>query len=125
MPPKPKLRNWNDVQIMLATISIAATLGLWNLFAEPVKTVTAQVQDEPVTPPPTEEPPTPAPVAVISTAMPQTQPQIQPQTKIMFTQVAPQTSNVVQPQKKKKKNNNNNGGGGSGGGGTVTNTKSS
>jgi hypothetical protein len=120
MPPKPKLRNWNDVQIMLATISIAATLGLWNVFAEPVKTVTAQVQDEPVTPPPpTTEP---SPVAAEPTAMPQ----ILPQTKIMFTQVAPQTSNVVQPQKKKKKkNNNNNNGGGGGGGGAVTNTKSS
>jgi len=116
MPPKPKLHNWNDVQIMLATISIAATLGLWNVFAEPVKTVTAQVQDEPVAPPlPTTET---SPVAVEPTAMPQ----IQPQTKIMFTQAAPQASNVVQPQKVKKKKNNNNGGGG---GGTVTTTKTS
>jgi len=116
MPPKNKSRNWNDVQIAIATVSVAATLGLWNLFAEPPKIVTAQAADPVIPPPPTEEPPTPVPVAAEPIATPQIQ------TKIMFTQVAPQTSNVVQPQKvKKKKKNNNNGGGG----GTVTNTKTS
>ena len=117
MPPKPNHRNWNDVQIAIATTAIVTTLGLWNLFATPAKTVTAQGVDEPVIPPPTEPP-----VDIEPTAG------VMPQVKIMFTQIAPQTvSNPQQPQnsnqnnkKKKKKNNNNNGGGG-----TVTNTKTS
>jgi hypothetical protein len=111
MPPKNNNRNWNDVQIAIATTAIVTTLGLWNLFAEPAKTVTAQAEEEPITVPPPTEPP----LAVVPTAM--------PQVKIMFTQIAPQTSTVAQPQKvKKKKNNNNNN---NGGGGTVTQTQSS
>ena len=113
MPPKPNPRNWNDVQIAIATTAIVTTLGLWNLFAIP-KTATAQAVDEPVIPPPPTEPP----IGMEPTAM------AMPQVKIMFTQTAPQTiSNPQQPQKikKKKKNNNNN----DNGGGTVTNTKTS
>jgi hypothetical protein len=110
MPQKNNHRNWNDVQIAIATTAIVTTLGLWNLFAEPAKTVTAQAEEEPITVPPPTEPP----LAVVPTAM--------TQVKIMFTQTAPQTSTTVtQPQKvKKKKNNNNNGGGG-----IVTNTQTS
>jgi len=113
--PKPNLRNWNDVQIAIATTAIVTTLGLWNLFAIPAKTVTAQVMDEPITPPSPTEPP----VGLEPTTM------AMPQVKIIFTQTAPQTiSNPQQPQNnnqnKKKKNNNNNGGGG-----TVTKTKTS
>ena len=106
MASKSNSRSWNDVQIAIATTAIVATLGLWNLFSTPVKTVTAKVE-EPIIPPlPTEEPPAVA-----------NEPVVMPQVKIMFTQVAPQPSVVVQPQKVKKKNN--------GGGGTVTNTQTS
>lgn len=35
MANKPITRNWNDIQIVIATISMAFTLGLWNLFAGP------------------------------------------------------------------------------------------
>jgi len=100
---KPNSRNWNDVQIAIATTAIVTTLGLWNLFsAPPAKTVTAQV-DNPVNPPPTEPP-----VA--------DEPFIMPQVKIMFTPAAP-LNPIVQVQKVKKKK--------SGGGGTVTTTNSS
>ena len=32
---KPTPRNWNDVQVAIATISMVATLACWNLFAGP------------------------------------------------------------------------------------------
>jgi len=112
MPQKPNSRNWNDVQIAIATGAVVITLGLWNLFAQPAKTVTAQVVEPTTTPPPTEPPVVMQPTAI-------------PQVKIMFTQTAPRTVVVdTQPQKPKKKNNNNNNNGG-GGGGTVTQTKTS
>ena len=110
MPPKPNTRSWSDVQTAIATVSIVATLGLWNLFAEPPKPSTPE---EPVLPPPIEPP-----AASISTAL--------PHVKIMFTQIAPQTTvaqqvvNDQQQKKKKKKKEDNPGGGGS-----VTQTRSS
>ena len=114
MPAKPNARNWNDVQTAIATVAIVATLGLWNLFAEPTKTVTAQEQEP--TDPPTEPPVTP-------------EPRLMPQVKITFTQTAPQTITVQQPQiekkKKKKKNNDNGGGGGGAAPVSVTQTRSS
>ena len=109
MPARPRPRNWNDVQMAIATVAVVATLGLWNLFARSAKVETAQaLSGEPVMPP-TEPPATPVPA-------------VMPQVKIMFTQTAPQTTVVqqVQPRKKKKNNNNDTGGGGS-----VTQTKSS
>ena len=116
MPPKPNTRNWNDVQTAIATVSIVTTLGMWNVFAAPAKTETAQVNEpEPAVPP--TEPPTELPVAAAPTLM--------PQVKIMFTQVAPQTTTVVQQtqeKKKKKKKNKDDGGGAAQ---TVTQTQSS
>ena len=123
MPAKPNARNWNDVQTAIATAAIVTTLGLWNLFATPAKTVTPQAQPQEPTdtsvPPPTEPPVTsPEPVSM-------------PKVKIMFTQAGPQTVTVAaaqpqqqqaQPQVKKKKKNNGNPGGGSQ---SVTQTKSS
>jgi len=111
MPSKPNSRNWNDVQIAIATGAVVLTLGLWNLFAQPEKMVTAQVVEPNTTPPPTEPPVVMEPTAI-------------PQAKIIFTQTAPQNV-VITQQQNPKKNNNNGGGGGGGGGGTVTQTKSS
>ena len=110
MSPKPKPRSWSDVQTAIATVSIVATLGLWNLFAESPKPSTSP--DEPVLPP--SEPP----AAAIQTPL--------PRAKVMFTQIAPQTTvvqqavNDQQKKKKKKKDENNTGGGSS-----VTQTRSS
>jgi hypothetical protein len=109
MPSKPK-RNRNDVQTAIATAAIVTTLGLWNLFAIPEKTVTVQAKQPTL-------PPTDPPLASEPSAM--------PQVKIMFTQMAPQiiTPQQQQPEikKKKKKNNNNNNGVTQ----SVTQTKSS
>ena len=58
MSPKPNSRNWNDIQMAIATtVPLSQHSGLWNLFATPAKTVPAQVVDEPVIPPPPTEPP--------------------------------------------------------------------
>lgn len=110
MPARPNSRNWNDVQTAIAAVTVVATLGLWNLFAQPSKIVTAQSADT-VTPPPIEPPITIGPTAI-------------PQVKIMFTQVAPQPVVVSQPQNNNKKNNNNKNNN-NGGGGPVTQTKTS
>jgi hypothetical protein len=117
MPAKPNNRNWNDVQTAIATVSIVTTLGLWNLFATPSKPAVVEQTSEPT---PVIPPMAPATMPV---------PTVMPQVKIMFTQVAPQNTVVIQqPQQKKKKNNNNDDGGGGGGGGggtTVTQTTTS
>ena len=114
MPAKPNTHKWNDVQTVIATTAIAITLGLWNLFATPMKTATAQVENPTI-------PPTEPSLAASSESAPM------PQVKIMFTQVAPQTVTVsqqqqAQPQIKKKKKNNSNTNGGSQ---SVTQTKTS
>jgi hypothetical protein len=117
MPAKPNARNWNDVQTAIATAAIVTTLGLWNLFATPAKTITSQAPEptDPSVSPPTEP------------AVASEEPASMPHVKIMFTQVAPQTVTVAaaqqqqpQPQIKKKKKSNNNGGSQS-----VTQTKTS
>lgn len=123
MPAKPNAHKWNDVQTAIATAAIVTTLGLWNLFATPSKTLMAQAQpqepNDTSVPPPTESPVTAQ------------QPVSMPQVKIMFTQVAPQTTTVqqslqqAQPQVKKKKKNTNNGGNNNAGSPSVTQTKSS
>jgi hypothetical protein len=112
MPGKPNTRNWNDVQTAIAMAAIVTTLGLWNLFAAPEKTVTAKAEQP--TLPPTEPPVTEAPA-------------VMPQVKIMFTQIAPQTTTVFQQTQNqtKKKKKHNNGGGGGGGSVSVTQTQSS
>jgi hypothetical protein len=123
MAPKPHLRNWNDVQTAIATVTVVTTLGLWNLFATPSKPKIMQTS-EPVLP--TTEPPVETEAPSVPTAM--------PQIKIMFTPgVTPTTIVQAQaaqqiPVKKKRRKNNNDGGGSSGSGGgtvSVTQTKTS
>ena len=105
MANKPASRNWSDVQIALATLAMAATLGLWNLFAEPdLVKAEASAQEPPV--PPAEIPV----VAGTPTAM--------PPIKILLGGVAPETVVVVQPPARRNNRNN-------GGGGTTTTTRSS
>src|SRR5215467_6541038 len=113
MPPKPNARHWNDVQTAIATAAIVTTIGLWNLFATPAKTLTAQVQpqepNDPAVPLPRESP--------ITSQKPVSMPQV----KIMFTSEASQGRQILaaqqpqpkivagqqsQPQIKKKKKNN-------------------
>ncbi len=128
MPPKPK-NNWNDVQTAIATTAIVTTLGMWNLFATSAKAEEAEVV--PTAPPEEKDPAHPAlPLAKPPVGFPIDVDKM-PYVKIMFTQVAPQTTTAQQPQqkkkRKKKKDSGDEGGGGGGGGGavTVTQTQSS
>ena len=120
MSAKPMKRNWNDVQTAIATAAIVTTLGMWNLFATPAKTVTAQAEEPtlPPTEPPTEPPASPEPTAL-------------PYVKVMFTPNAPlPTIGAPQPQQqqtqqKKKNKRKNSGGGGGSSAAPVAQTKSS
>ncbi len=91
MPAKPAKRNWNDVQIAIATAAIVTSIGMWNLFATPAKAVSTQATDPAV--PPT-DPPTDTPASAAPTAL--------PHIKIMFTPGAAQqtitTTSLQQPQ---------------------------
>jgi hypothetical protein len=119
MSAKPTKRNWNDVQIAVATAAIVTTLGLWNLFASPAKTANAQSTDPTV--PPT-DPPTEPPVASAPTAL--------PYVKIIFTPGAQptQATTVVQqpqPQAPQPKRKHSSGKGGGSAPAPVTKTKTS
>jgi hypothetical protein len=98
---KPAYRNWNDIQMFLAAMAMALTLGLWNLFAGPdrVQAQARQNSETALQPPPAEaDPVTLAPAA----------PTPVPQGKILLGGQAPQTQIIV---------TNILGGGGGGGGG--------
>ena len=115
MANKPASRSWNDIQIALAATAMAATLGLWNVFAEPDLALATQKANEPAAPPPPTEVPA---VAEAPTAL--------PQVKILLGGAAPQTTIVVQaPSPRRQNRNNGGGGGGGGGGGPVTSTRPS
>ncbi len=110
MSAKPAKRNWNDVQIAIATAGIVTTLGMWNLFAMPAKADTVQTAGPSPTDPPTEPPVSQEPTSL-------------PHVKVIFTPMAPSTQGTTvvqqaqpqqpQPQPKKKKHNNSGGGGSS------------
>ena len=101
---KPASRSWTDIQMVLAAFSMALTLGLWNLFAEPDRVAAAdqkaqQAPDVPVT----DVTPTLAAPAVPTQTGP---------IKILLGGLAPQTTIVVQQARR-------------GGGGPVPQTRSS
>lgn len=98
MPARPNARNWNDIQTAIATVTVVATLGMWDLFAIPAQAETLEAQEAVI-------PPADTPVDAEPTSM--------PQVKIMFTSPAPQTSTTFQQpqQETKKKKKKNNGGG--------------
>lgn len=100
---KPAARHWNDVQVAIATISMVATLGYWNLFAGPDRASALKHAKEQAAPDPL-----PATDAVlVPTATPK-------DGKIYFGGTEPQLVIVVQQQ---RKNGVGGGGGGGGGGG--------
>src|SRR5512138_426102 len=110
MPPtnKPASRSWTDIQMVLAALSMALTLGLWNLFAEPDRVAAEQkAQQLPEVPSTTAvTPPLAAPAVPTQTGP----------IKILLGGLAPQTTIVVQQR---------GGGGGGGGGGPIPQTRSS
>jgi hypothetical protein len=100
MGNKPIVRNWNDIQIVIATISMALTLVFWNLFAGPDReTALERVQTHPTQP--IGQPPTP----VI------TQPTPLGDTVLLLGGNAPQTTIIVQSGNNGGGNSNANGGG--------------
>jgi len=102
MAGKSKINKWNDIQLVIASGSMALTLVFWNFFAGPDReTALKRAQEQAAIPPPE-----PTEVAVA--------PIVQPTPTIITGPIllggkAPQTQIIVQP--------GNNGGGGGGGGG--------
>jgi len=88
----PKSKSWTDIQMIISSIAIAITLGLWSLFSGPQKK-NASVTGEVIVPP------QPQNTSVV------TQPQLAPGQKLLFGGTAPRQKVVVV-----------NGGGGGGGG---------
>ncbi len=101
---KPAPKNWNDVQVAIATASMVTTLACWNMFAGPDRASALERAQEQAT----VDPATTA-AALIAT------PQVG---KVYFGGAEPQPVVVVlRPNQGNGGGNNNNGGGGGGGGG--------
>lgn len=124
---KPAARNWSDVQIAIATVSMALTLVFWNLFAGPdrasaLKRAQEQAaQDQAAREQAAQEQAAQAAQAQAAQAQPQSAPAVivQPTPTqlagpILFGGSAPQTTIIVQ------NGGNHRGGGGGGGGGGGT-----
>jgi hypothetical protein len=117
MANKPAPNKWNDIQVAIATISMAITLVFWNMFAGPDREAAAKRAQEQ-----TEIPPQPTVTAqpiVAAQSIVTAQPTPLGDGKILFGGNAPQTTIIVQT------GGRNGGGGASGGGGGVTSTRSS
>ncbi len=114
MANKPAPRNWNDIQVVIATGSMALALVLWNLFAGPDRaSALKHAQEQAVLSPP-------QPVQEAAPVVVEVQPTL-PTGPILLGGNAPQTQIIVQTGGK-------GGGGGNGGGGggaPVTSTGSS
>ena len=109
MANKPASRNWNDVQIAIATISMALTLAFWNLFAGPDRESAAKRAQEQAALPPPQPVQVAAPVVDVQPTLPSPTP-LQGNGPILLGGKAPQTNIIVQTG----------GGGGGGGGGNST-----
>lgn len=123
MANKPASRNWNDIQLVIATGSMAFSLIFWNMFAGPDREAAIKRAQEQAAQLPMD------PVQIVTPVV-ETQPTAQsvvlPSGPILLGGTAPQTQIIVQT-----------GGGGGGGnnsgantgantgGGTVTSTGSS
>jgi hypothetical protein len=93
MANKPAPRNWNDIQIMIATGSMALTLAFWNVFAGPDRDAAIKHAQEQAALPPPQPMQTSAPVV-------ESQPILQESTlpnagPILLGGSAPQTQIIV------------------------------
>jgi hypothetical protein len=113
MANKPASRKWNDIQLAIATSSMALTLIFWNLFAGPDRaSAMKRAQEQAAVPPQPSSAPTVA-----------AQPTPLSNGKILFGGSVPQTQIIVQTG---GRNGGGNGSGsGGGGGGSTTSTGSS
>jgi hypothetical protein len=114
MANKPTARNWNDVQLILATTSMALSLGLWNLFAGPDREAAVTRAQQEAAQQEAAQPAIPASLVTPTPAI-SAPPTLQGNTPILLGGSAPQTRIVVQSGGK----------GGGGGGGRATSTRSS
>ena len=111
MANKPAPKKWIDIQLVIATISMAFTLVFWNLFAGPDRESALKRAQEQAAIPPPEPLQTTEPVVVI-------QPTPLGDGKILFGGSAPQTTIIVQNSGGGGNSGGSGGGGGGGGGGT-------
>jgi uncharacterized membrane protein YgcG len=120
MANKPASRNWNDIQVAIATISMASTMVFWNMFAGPDReTAVKRAQEQAAIPPQ---------LTVTAAQIVAAPPTPLGDGKILFGGSAPQTQ-VTIIQTGGGGGGGGEGGsgasGGSGGGGAVTSTGSS
>jgi hypothetical protein len=110
MANKPASRNWKDIQMVMAAMTMTLTLGLWNVFARQDLAKAGENGSQPGLTPAAEVPP--AVMASPTAAGP---------IKILLGGQAPQTKVIQQPGARRGGRNN----GGSGGGGGAATTRSS
>jgi hypothetical protein len=107
MQPAPsarsKPRNGKDVQLIVSSISVAISLGLWSMWASREESKPAVTE----TPPP--------PTEVLATATPA--PMLLPGQILYLSTASPQTNSPVVNQEKPRRRKGGDGGGGGGGGG--------
>jgi uncharacterized membrane protein YgcG len=119
MANKPAPKKWNDIQVAIATISMASTLVFWNVFAGPDREAAAKRAQEQAAAIPPQPIITAEPIVAV-------QPTPLGDGKILFGGKAPQTQITVA-----RSGGGGGGGGGAasggggGGGGAVTSTGSS
>jgi hypothetical protein len=94
-----KARNWKDVQLIISSISLALTLGLWGLWSSREKHVSG-VQDEAVVPS--------RPQAAVP------EPMLLPGQTLYLMTPAPETTATVSNQEQPRRRNKDKGGGGGG-----------
>jgi len=117
MANKPAPRKWNDIQVAIATVSMASTLVFWNMFAGPDReSVEKRTQEQASVPPQ----PTIAAAPIVAA-----QPTPLGDGKILFGGNAPQTQIIVQTGGRNGGGDSAAASGGGGGGGGVTSTGSS
>ncbi len=105
MANKPAHRNWNDIQVVIATISMALTLVFWNLFAGPDRETALTKAQELASLQPTQ--PNQSDQATQTVESAAVVPTPLGSEKLLFGGSAPQTTVIVRTS-----------GGGGGGGGT-------
>lgn len=110
MANKPASRNWNDIQVVIATISMALTLVFWNLFAGPDRVSALKRAQEQAALQPSQ------PIQTTESVL--VQPTPPGDGKILFGGSAPQTQIIVQSGGRGDNNGGGGGGGAGAGGGT-------
>lgn len=124
MANKTTSRNWNDIQLVIATGSMAFSLIFWNMFAGPDREAAIKRAQEQAVLPPQQPVQITAPIIE---AQPTAQGAALPSGPILLGGTAPQTQIIVQTGGGGGGGGNNSGAntGANTGGGTVTSTGSS